>query len=237
MATCEKHGCPLTPLFTSAFCARCDEEAAVNAPVSSADADFLSRLEATLMESSDAAHANAMKGILGIGPGAQDTGWYHNYPVCGTDANGSDVDDMDVCMGLVVGDCVIVARDYMGNAGRIGTISHVWEDGCMCVGFDLDDSVFTHASNLRPVGDVKKAIYDAAYADWLASQDDAQPDVCMGLKEWMVPIWPGPGSVDFSAMEPRYRRLFLKRNPDARSHYREWRDGCARAAFKALQGR
>lgn len=32
MTKCTKHGCELKPLFTSSYCPRCDEEAAVNAP-------------------------------------------------------------------------------------------------------------------------------------------------------------------------------------------------------------
>jgi hypothetical protein len=77
MTTCEKHGCPLTPLFTSTFCARCDEEVAVNA------------------EDGKDMRCNQPHR-------SQDVGWYYNYPTCGTDANGSDVGDMDVCMGLRV---------------------------------------------------------------------------------------------------------------------------------------
>jgi hypothetical protein len=87
MTTCEKHGCPLTPLFTSTFCARCDEEAAVNAGVS----ELAKRI-----------YADGVS-FPAVGPAptpSANIDWYHNYPTCGTDANGSDVDDMDVCMGL-----------------------------------------------------------------------------------------------------------------------------------------
>lgn len=82
MATCEKHGCELTPLFTSAFCVRCDEEAAVNvgAIMKSVYAEGVSLPDCT--------------------PKTHAIGWYHNYPTIGTDANGSDVDDLDVCMGM-----------------------------------------------------------------------------------------------------------------------------------------
>jgi hypothetical protein len=91
VTTCEKHGCPLTPLFTSAFCARCDEEAAANAGVSKIMKHVYSHDAGGEELRFDQPHH------------AKDvTGWYHNYPTCGTDANGSDVDDMDVCMGLRV---------------------------------------------------------------------------------------------------------------------------------------
>jgi hypothetical protein len=102
---CAIHDCELTPLFTSAFCAHCDEEAAANVDLGkvmkhiySHDADGK---ELGLRQAVDAnrqamdaqaAHQNQQHGLV----------WYHSYRTCGTDANGSDVDDMDVCMGLRV---------------------------------------------------------------------------------------------------------------------------------------
>jgi hypothetical protein len=103
MSRCEKHGCELKPLLTSEFCPRCDEEASVNVDLGkvmkhiySHDADGK---ELGLRQAVDAnrqamdaqaAHQNQQHGLV----------WYHSYRTCGTDANGSDVDDMDVCMGL-----------------------------------------------------------------------------------------------------------------------------------------
>jgi hypothetical protein len=103
MTTCEKHGCALKELLTSTYCPRCDEEASVNVDLGkvmkhiySHDADGK---ELGLRQAVDAnrqamdaqaAHQNQQHGL----------GWYHSYQTCGTDANGSDVDDMDVCMGL-----------------------------------------------------------------------------------------------------------------------------------------
>lgn len=111
MTTCEKHGCPLKELLTSTYCPRCDEEAAVNARPGSGHAT--ASRESRQPETFEAALKRYMDGVV-TDPdeqkrieraahralNGQDIGWYHNYPVCGTDANGSDVDDMDVCMGF-----------------------------------------------------------------------------------------------------------------------------------------
>jgi hypothetical protein len=78
MTKCAIHNCELKQLFTSSYCAECDAAEQRNSRV-------LAKLDREV-----------------------EAGWYHQPIVaetialsaCGIDANGSDVDDMDVCMGL-----------------------------------------------------------------------------------------------------------------------------------------
>lgn len=153
MTTCEKHGCALTPLFTSAFCARCDEEAAVNA----AQVPEVVAVGSGSMVGQDG-KVIRYRVVGAQSPGSPDVGWYHNYPVCGTDANGSDVDDMDVCMGFTARLENVVMWLELGFVDA--------ESAASMLG-----AAHEFASTLESIVERRKAIRRA--------QETPQPDVCL----------------------------------------------------------